>query len=222
MICTESNCDRKVHANRLCARHNQQRYSAAGRRKKYSYTCTVCQKPGESVDKKTTKHAYCHRYNTQLKGRRLSTCQDLVLYKAPTPSQKKARTPKQYLWIMGYCVICSKEFIDWNPRKTCSTECSKQMKKKQKKLQIKRRRLRQRNNFIHDVDPLVVYERDNYTCQLCLKHVEMHTKAPSKFAPTLDHTIPLALGGAHSYQNIKLAHFICNSTKSDTCDRTHV
>jgi 5-methylcytosine-specific restriction endonuclease McrA len=32
---------------------------------------------------------------------------------------------------------------------------------------------------------------------------------------TLDHIIPLAKGGDHTYENIKLAHMICNSYKSD-------
>ncbi|MEO3856223.1 HNH endonuclease signature motif containing protein [Acrocarpospora sp. B8E8] len=36
-----------------------------------------------------------------------------------------------------------------------------------------------------------------------------------RFAPTLDHVIPLAKGGLHEPGNLQLAHFICNSTKRD-------
>lgn len=30
---------------------------------------------------------------------------------------------------------------------------------------------------------------------------------------TLDHVVPLARGGEHSYRNVKLAHPLCNSRK---------
>jgi 5-methylcytosine-specific restriction endonuclease McrA len=34
-------------------------------------------------------------------------------------------------------------------------------------------------------------------------------------APSLDHILPLARGGAHDHSNLQLAHRICNSRKSD-------
>jgi 5-methylcytosine-specific restriction endonuclease McrA len=33
--------------------------------------------------------------------------------------------------------------------------------------------------------------------------------------PSIDHVKPLAKGGEHSWDNVKLAHFVCNSLKSD-------
>lgn len=32
---------------------------------------------------------------------------------------------------------------------------------------------------------------------------------------TIDHIIPLSKGGTHTYNNVQLAHYICNSKKSD-------
>ena len=31
--------------------------------------------------------------------------------------------------------------------------------------------------------------------------------------PTIDHVVPLVLGGKHSWTNVKLAHLSCNSAK---------
>ena len=38
---------------------------------------------------------------------------------------------------------------------------------------------------------------------------------PEPLAATLDHIVPLSCGGEHSEANVQLAHFLCNSTKSD-------
>ena len=35
-------------------------------------------------------------------------------------------------------------------------------------------------------------------------------------APTVDHILPLAKGGTHTWDNVQLAHWSCNSDKSDT------
>lgn len=59
-----------------------------------------------------------------------------------------------------------------------------------------------------------VFERDGWTCRICRKPVDREAKVPHPKAPTVDHVVPLALGGAHVYTNVQTAHFICNSRKS--------
>jgi 5-methylcytosine-specific restriction endonuclease McrA len=61
-----------------------------------------------------------------------------------------------------------------------------------------------------------VYERDGWRCGICHLPVKQDKVVPHPLAPTLDHIVPLAAGGAHSYANVQCAHFICNSLKSDT------
>jgi 5-methylcytosine-specific restriction endonuclease McrA len=67
-----------------------------------------------------------------------------------------------------------------------------------------------------DVHPYVVYVRDSWVCYLCAAAVDRYAAVPMPLAPTLDHVVPLVNGGAHTYSNIKTAHFICNSLKRDT------
>lgn len=58
-----------------------------------------------------------------------------------------------------------------------------------------------------------VFERDGWRCQLCGKKTDRNATVPSPNAPVLDHIIPLACGGDHSYVNTQTAHFSCNSLK---------
>lgn len=60
-----------------------------------------------------------------------------------------------------------------------------------------------------------IAKRDGYRCQLCRKPVNRDAVVPHPKAPVLDHIIPLAKGGTHEPTNVQLAHFMCNSIKSD-------
>ena len=51
-------------------------------------------------------------------------------------------------------------------------------------------------------------ERDERTCWLCGGRV--HRKNA-----TMDHIIPVSLGGAHSLDNLKLAHRHCNQARGN-------
>ena len=53
-----------------------------------------------------------------------------------------------------------------------------------------------------------IFERDGGVCHLC------HKKVPRKRA-SMDHIIPLSLGGEHSLRNVALAHRSCNSAKNN-------
>jgi 5-methylcytosine-specific restriction endonuclease McrA len=67
-------------------------------------------------------------------------------------------------------------------------------------------RARKRGAFVEDVEPLVVLERDDGVCGICGEDVD-----PTFF--DIDHVIPLARGGEHSYRNVQVAHRRCNARK---------
>lgn len=52
-----------------------------------------------------------------------------------------------------------------------------------------------------------IIKRDGPNCWLC----ELAFKFMEK--PTLDHVIPLSLGGPHRVSNMKLAHYSCNTKR---------
>lgn len=61
--------------------------------------------------------------------------------------------------------------------------------------------------------PVEVYERDGWVCGICGEPVDANLKHPNPLSPSLDHIVPLALGGRHSRANTQLAHLVCNVRK---------
>ena len=52
-------------------------------------------------------------------------------------------------------------------------------------------------------------------CHICNEMVSLGCKEGPQ-AATVDHVVPLALGGWHDLINLRITHKICNSIKSDT------
>jgi 5-methylcytosine-specific restriction endonuclease McrA len=73
--------------------------------------------------------------------------------------------------------------------------------------------------WLEDVDVIVVYERDNWTCQSCGIKCSPTAKRGEPGCPSLDHVIPLSVGifrgGFHSYANTQLLCHSCNCKKKD-------
>ena len=67
-----------------------------------------------------------------------------------------------------------------------------------------------------------LYKRDHGTCYLCGEACDWNDKEERNgtiicgdIYPSIDHVIPLAKGGLHSWENVKLAHRKCNTEKND-------
>lgn len=69
-------------------------------------------------------------------------------------------------------------------------------------------RARRRGQFVETVVPLVVLERDDGVCGICGGDVD-----PFDFH--VDHKVPISRGGLHSYDNVHVAHPMCNWRKAD-------
>lgn len=76
-----------------------------------------------------------------------------------------------------------------------------------------RRRARQAEQLVEVVDPDVVFERDGWRCHLCGRRIDRRLSGRAAMGPTIDHLVPLAAGGEHSYRNVAAAHRRCNSAK---------
>lgn len=60
---------------------------------------------------------------------------------------------------------------------------------------------------------LVIAARDGWTCRLCGDPVSRRLKWPHPLSASLDHIIPLSLGGSPEITNVQLAHLRCNIRK---------
>lgn len=61
---------------------------------------------------------------------------------------------------------------------------------------------------------LRVFERDRWRCGICGKKVNRRLRYPHPRAASLDHVIPMSVGGGHLYSNVQCAHWDCNVAKA--------
>lgn len=123
-------------------------------------------------------------------------------------------------WVLDHgeltktCCVCGKEFKTWKTRKdTCSEKCSRIMKN-------------QKHDFRRDaksgIELRKLAERDGQICHLCGEPVQWDDfeqkgdyKVFGNKYPSIDHVLPISLGGQHSWDNVRLAHRQCNSMKGN-------
>lgn len=68
------------------------------------------------------------------------------------------------------------------------------------------------------IRPADVYERDEWVCGICSTLVDRKLAYPDPMSPSLDHVLPLSLGGHHAMENVTLAHLSCNVRKGNRVD----
>ncbi len=205
--CDVTDCDRKHVARGLCAMHWKREY---GNRTRYPRTCDTCRveflssrEDGRFCSDDCKGLAY--RKSRDLVGPVLRDCCDLPLRH---PARRQQPPPR--LWFAGTCAWCLASFVDNQPAaRFCSKRCGKMASKARRGrfvIQLHRR--------------LAIYERDAWTCQLCLDPVDssLLTLDPyCDWAPSLDHIEcqSWALIPDHSDANLRLAHRWCNAVRSD-------
>lgn len=136
-----------------------------------------------------------------------ATCE----WKAP-----KTRNPS---FVAGTCVYCRNVFVDrWlgdSSSKYCSKKCALREGANRRKIAKRGAKL------LHaGINWKSVAKRDGMGCHICgdacdpkdFSRVGPHFKPGITF-PTVDHVIPLSTGGTHTWNNVKLAHHLCNSYK---------
>lgn len=140
----------------------------------------------------------------------------------PQPAAPKAK--------MRQCVSCRRDFPslgDW--ARCCSDECRAavaavakvRMRERvrssgAKAAARKAGKLRRRAAVVETVNPLVVLGRDGWRCHLCgVKTPKRLRGSYDDRAPEVDHIVPIAKGGEHSYRNTACACRRCNLAKLD-------
>ena len=108
------------------------------------------------------------------------------------------------------CIQCGNPFFGRNRDVHCSDIC----RQKTKRGMEAKRRAKKAGVYYEPVDPLKVFKRDGWRCQLCGKKLKpKHRGTIRDDAPELDHIIPWAQGGEHSYRNTQCACRKCNQEK---------
>lgn len=164
---------------------------------------------------------------------RIFVCANCLEIKRAEREQKKilARTSQekerdQRFWrqdfeqkTFSFCSRCGGIYIAKKNKKYCSKACEKAIQYSR----AKDKRLAKIKNVHKDnIDLKRLYVRDGGVCWLCKTACDWNDYRRTETAfiagenyPSIDHVIPLAKGGSHSWDNVRLAHRGCNTKKSD-------
>lgn len=106
-------------------------------------------------------------------------------------------------WTKGECLGCaalrSAAYRAANPDKTYTN------------LVLRQQRIR--DAWDENVNRSEVFDRDGWVCGICDTDIDPTLKFPNRMSASLDHIIPIVLGGRHSYANTQAAHLTCNISK---------
>lgn len=168
--------------------------------------CRVCKETQLVRVSHSRTRDLCKKCSPLWRDKTPATTTDLV---KASPIRPDKTSPQGGTFYLGTCPQCNTSAWSRHEFKYCSPRC------RGKARDIRRGKSR----WITDAQRLAIYERDNYTCQLCLKPVpkgyDYQSWGWSPHAPSLDHIAPRSLGGPDSPENLQLAHSICNSLKGN-------
>lgn len=133
--------------------------------------------------------------------------------------KKKEKAEKADYWLnysaVHTCVICGESFdAKWPTTKYCSDKC--------KRRAYKRKDRYKGITIDKDITLEGVATRDDQKCKLCGCIVDWNdyeiidgVVICGNNYPSIDHIVPISLGGMHSWKNVQLAHRGCNTRKSN-------
>ena len=110
------------------------------------------------------------------------------------------------IWTSGACDWCGDDFVGVGL--TCSESCKNNRKWHRRTTSTFRVSPKFRNS---------IYDRDSWTCQICLTPVDINAGAGGNRYPSLDHIVPQSatLLPDHGASNLRTVHMLCNSYRRD-------
>lgn len=166
-------------------------------KKRTGFPCYICGEPTwipASKATPTTKHGACWEHGTpsgyRKHGCRCDSCRAAVTRRGKAPAAKR----------LAMCRTCGAEF--WTRRMAalhCSTACSQSGRWKG-------------SRWISPSLRREIYERDGWTCQLCMEPVDVSVHYNHGRHPSLDHIIPRSnsVRPDHTPGNLRTTHRQCN------------
>lgn len=128
---------------------------------------------------------------------------------------KESKNPK-------VCACCGEVFFsEYLLTKYCSKKCKQKVKARGSGC-ISRAKKYGRE-YEHGITINSLIDKYGETCQICGKPIDTCDNTwgmTGPLYPSIDHILPLAKGGTHTWDNVQLAHIICNSFKSDNVSNT--
>lgn len=182
-------------ANRFCSRECAW---AAARTGKDDWThwwfkdCSVC---GSRFMTRYKTALICRERNCQRERLRRNAKQNYVPKREPHPCHDCAVAT-----VYGHQRLCA--------------ECSRRHRRRFKADRNNPRRRAHKANVVYTSVPRsAIVSAHGTRCWICRERIDMAAKAPAPSSFSVDHVVPLALGGWHDLTNLRPAHFRCNSLR---------
>lgn len=160
----------------------------------YRFNCKFCKKRCSGIGR--TKRKFCSdKCNDRYRAMKLQEINILI----------NTRSIK--------CRECGKHFSTHiKDRKYCSKTCSNRYKWR-KADTVRRMMIKNNGRIDYCISLDRLYRRDKGLCHICESKVDMNLNSNDNMYGSIDHVMPIAKGGTHTWDNVKLAHRICNSIK---------
>lgn len=201
--------------------------------KKGNVTCKECQKREARIRKEEQKRKAAQQAE-------VNRIEREWYRRFHPPKDSYSKMHEAFLNRSGICEICGKpytvrEYVESCGRKkaqdngVCSEKCRRIKLNREGRESRKRRGVQ--DNHRHrakknggEYDPSVtlkrLVERDGLRCAICGEMCDWNDHSWSKYSgpmyPSIDHIIPMSKGGGHTWDNVQVAHIMCNSLKGVT------
>jgi hypothetical protein len=219
-------CSVKCYPRRAASRHNPILSIVA--------TCTHCQAKFHPMGK--DRITYCSRACHFAHRKELKSLRQAARHAKRLTREEdwKRKVKERSLRLVKTCVGCGVQYQRKGSHGTCPSCLTTRQQAKTNSPEMKEWRRAynkaRRAKKMHDrgkhyvrarkygvpyesIKPAQVFERDGWQCRLCNQPIDRTAKAPHPLSASLDHVIPMARGGPHTYTNVQTAHFRCNSAK---------
>ena len=159
---------------------------------------------------------YCSTRCSNRAGARTERQRHPDKYKARRRGQEKRRQERRRLTklelrrqgaFLKQCPHCDTTFDSFTHQGRLKTYCTNRCENGAREY---RRRVRKQNAFVEVVSKKKLLKWQDGRCYHCNCKIRLDVEAPHPKSLTLDHLVPLALGGEHSYANTVASCFNCN------------
>lgn len=169
--------------------------------------CPLCREDRRTSEREAKVAAIAAKKAVEAERRRAETEQRI---KDRAEARRVAALAK-----MHTCPVCGNTTAN---KIYCSASCRNRAKNSRKDAM---RRSRMRNACVdRDITLEALFKRDAGICHICGGQCSLEdyvivddTFIAGNWYPSIDHVVPLAKGGQHSWANVKLAHRVCNTAK---------
>lgn len=147
---------------------------------------------------------------------RLSDMESRKEKKAARATEQLEKAREKDAKLNKRCEECGIPFKASSSRQIYCTEACANRTYNRRKETMRRRRLRINGAIDHSINIAKLIKRDKGVCGICGGKVDSTVDSNDGDYPSIDHVIPVARGGTHTWDNVQLAHRRCNIIKSDS------